>query len=177
MPLEIFDSLPTMLLGWLLSFALWFVIWVPLVALIEYGTHRWIMHKANRLLDQKLFHFKSHGAHHKGANDNEFVDAPLKDCLLMSSPALILLAVWGLAIGPFSAVLIPATALLAWDLLYPYLWARIHRANHGLETNWFTHCGPMFQFFRDHHLKHHSNGRMNYGAIFPWTDYLFFTYG
>jgi hypothetical protein len=175
-PQEIIASLAVTPLGWLLTFIQWFAIWAPLVAILEYGAHRWIMHKANQLVDPKLDHLKSHGAHHKGANDDEFVDTPLKNCVLMTSPVLILLAVWGLAIGPFSAVVIPAAALLAWSFSYTYLWTRIHRAVHGIEENWFRRSGRIFQFFRNHHFKHHVNAKINYGAVFPWTDYLFFTW-
>jgi hypothetical protein len=169
-------SLTLTLLGWLLVFMLWFVIWAPLVALLEYSTHRWIMHVANRLLDPQLRQLKSHAGHHKGANDPEFVDVPLKNCFLLTSPAFVVLAVWGFAIGPWSAVAIPAAALLAWSFSYRYLWARMHRAIHGIESNWFQRCGPVFHFFRNHHLRHHVNARVNYGTVFPWTDYLFGTW-
>jgi fatty acid hydroxylase family protein len=175
-PQEIIALLAVTPFRWLLTFILWFAIWAPLVAMLEYGVHRWIMHKANQLLDPKLDHLKSHGAHHEGANDAEFVDTPLQDCVLLTSPAFILLTVWGLAIGPFSAVVIPAAALLAWSFLYTYLWTRIHRAIHGIEANWFQRSGRVFRFFRDHHFKHHVNAKVNYGAVFPWTDYLFLTW-
>jgi hypothetical protein len=175
-PQEVIALLAVTPFRWLLTFILWFAIWAPLVAMLEYGVHRWIMHKANQLLDPKLDHLKSHRAHHKGANESEFVDTPLKDCVLLTSPAFILLTVWGLAIGPFSAVLIPAAALLAWSFLYTYLWTRIHRAIHGIEANWFQRSGRLFQFFRDHHFKHHVDAKVNYGAVFPWTDYLFLTW-
>jgi hypothetical protein len=175
-PQEVIALLAVTPFRWLLTFILWFAIWAPLVAMLEYGVHRWIMHKANQLLDPKLDHLKSHRAHHKGANESEFVDAPLKDCVLLTSPAFILLTVWGLAIGPFSAVLIPAAALLAWSSFYTYLWTRIHRAIHGIEANWFQRSGRLFQFFRDHHFKHHVDAKVNYGAVFPWTDYLFLTW-
>jgi uncharacterized membrane protein YgcG len=160
----------------LFEYLLWFVIWAPLIALLEYGTHRWIMHLANRLLDPKLQQLKSHGKHHKGANAAEFIDVPLKNCLLLTSPAFLVLVVWGLAVGPWTAVLIPMAALLTWSFLYKYLWARMHRAIHDVESNWFQHCGPVFRFFRNHHLKHHANAHLNYGTVFPWTDYLFFTW-
>jgi hypothetical protein len=163
-------------LEWLLVCMLWFAIWVPLIALLEYGTHRWIMHKANRWLDPQLTQLKSHGAHHKGANSPEFVDVPLRNCLLLTSPAFLVLAVWGFAIGPWSVVAMAAAALLAWSFVYTYLWARMHRAIHDLESNWFQRCGPVFQYFRNHHLKHHANARVNFGTVFPWTDYVFGTW-
>jgi sterol desaturase/sphingolipid hydroxylase (fatty acid hydroxylase superfamily) len=174
--LEVIGPLPVAPLGWLLAFILWFVMWAPLVALLEYGTHRWIMHKGNRILDPKLEYLKYHRAHHRGANDDDFVDVPLKDCLLLTSPFFFLLAVWGLAIGSPAAVAIPATALLAWCFFYTCLWARVHRAIHGIEMNWFQRSGSVFRFYRDRHLQHHVNAKVNYGTLFPWTDYLFFTW-
>lgn len=176
MPPEIIASLPMTPLYWPLMFMLWFVIWAPLIALLEYVTHRWIMHKAKPVLDPQLRQLRSHAAHHRGANEPEFIDVPLKNCLLLTSPALLLVVLWGLAIGPWSAVAMPVAALLAWSFIYKYLWARMHRAIHGVESNWFERCGPMFRFFRNHHLRHHANARVNYGTVFPWTDYLFFTW-
>jgi len=173
---ETIASLPVAALGWLLTFMMYFVIWAPLAALLEYGAHRWIMHMANRLLDPKLVQLRAHGTHHQGSVDHEFVDIPLKNCLLLTSPFFVLLAVWGLAVGPFSAVVIPAAAWLAWSFFYTYLWTRMHRAIHGVEANWFQRTGPVFRFFRDHHLKHHGNAKINYGTVFPWTDYLLFTW-
>jgi sterol desaturase/sphingolipid hydroxylase (fatty acid hydroxylase superfamily) len=172
----IIASLAMTSLGWLLVFMLWFVIWAPLIALLEYGTHRWIMHVANRALDPQLRQLRSHAGHHRGANDPEFIDVPLKNCLLLTSPAFLLMALWGFAIGPWSGIVLPGAALLAWSFFYKYLWARMHRAIHGMESNWFQRCGPVFRFFRDHHLEHHANGRVNYGTVFPWTDYLFNTW-
>ncbi len=176
MPLEIITSMPTTPLGCLLSFMLWFLSWAPLVALLEYGAHRWIMHKANRWLDPKLGQLKAHGAHHQGSNHHELVDMPLKNCLLLTSPSFLVLGVWGVAVGPISLVIIPAAALLSWSFCYTYLWTRIHRAIHGLEMNWFFRLGPVFRFFRNHHLNHHDNANMNYGTVFPWTDYVFFSW-
>jgi len=170
------DVIASSLPGWLLAFLLWFIGWAPLIALLEYATHRWIMHKANRLLDPTLGVLKAHGRHHKGMNDDEFVDMPLRNCLLMTSPFLLLLAGWGWAVGPWSSVVIPAAALLSWSFVYTYLWTQMHRAIHGTETNWFRRIGPVFRFFRDHHMKHHVNARVNYGTVFPWTDYVFFTW-
>lgn len=174
---EIAALLAASSLRWLLTFILWFAIWVPLIAVLEYGVHRWIMHKANQLLDPALGHLKSHARHHKGANAGEFVDMPVKDCVLLTSPAFVLLTVWGFAIGPFSAVVIPSAALLAWSFFYAYLWTRIHRAIHGIEANWFQRSGRVFELFRDHHVAHHVNAKVNYAAVFPWTDYVFLTWG
>lgn len=162
--------------GGLRDFLLWFTIWAPLVAVLEYATHRWIMHWANRMLDPQLAYLKNHGMHHLGENGGEYVDIPVKNCLLLTSPILLLLAAWGLAVGPLSAVLIPSVALLAWSFVYAYLWTRLHRAIHGTEQNWVQGTGCLFRFLRNHHLKHHVHAKMNYGTVFPVTDYLFFTW-
>lgn len=176
MPYATMVSFAAMLSGWLLQYLLWFLLWMPLVALLEYAAHRWIMHRPTRLLDPTLSQFKSHGMHHQGANDQELVDIPLKNCLLLTGPFFLLLGGIGLAAGSLSSVAIPAAALLSWSFLYTYLWTQMHRAIHGTEANWFRRCGPVFRFFRNHHLKHHVHAGANYGTVFPWTDYLFFTW-
>ena len=159
----------------LISLIVWLVVWAPLIALLEYGTHRWIQHRGIRILDPKLEHLKDHGAHHRGANDPTYVDSPWKDVLMIASPLFILLAAWGLATGAFTAVVTPGAALLIWIFVHAYLWTRIHRAIHGIEANWFGRTGPLLRFYRARHLKHHANARVNFGAVFPWTDYLFLT--
>jgi hypothetical protein len=169
-------SLATGLAGYLLQFFLWFLLWMPLVALLEYAAHRWIMHCPTRLLDPALSQFKSHGMHHQGENDQELVDIPLKNCLLLTGPFFLLLGGIGLAAGSLASVAIPAAALLSWSFLYTWLWTQMHRAIHGTEANWFRRCGPVFRFFRNHHFKHHVHAAVNYGTVFPWTDYLFFTW-
>lgn len=155
---------------------MWCLIWTPLFALLEYAAHRWIMHRANRMLDPQLRQLRAHGTHHQGHNDHEFVDMPLKHCLLLTSPVFLMLGGLGLAVGPLGSILIPAAALLSWCLFYTYLWTQIHRAIHGIELNWFRRTGPIFRFFRDHHLKHHAKPGVNYGTVFPWTDYVFLTF-
>ena len=176
MPPALLAFVPSLVAGWLLGFLVWFLIWMPLIALLEYATHRWIMHTANRLLDPKLRQLKAHGTHHQGTNEEEFVDMPWRNCLLLVSPLLLLLVGWGVAVGSLSSVVIPCAALLSWTILYTYLWTRIHRAIHGVETNWFQRSGFLFRFFRDHHLRHHVHATVNYGTVFPWMDYLLFTW-
>ncbi len=176
MPPAVLSIVPSLVAGWLLEFSAWFLIWLPVVALLEYSAHRWVMHMVNRVLDPKLGQYRAHGAHHQGVNDDDVVNMPWKNCLLLASPFLLLLAVWGVAVGSVSSVLIPGLALVAWTVLYTYLWTRIHRAIHGVESNWFRRSGLLFRFYRDHHLKHHVHATVNYGTVFPWTDYLCFTW-
>lgn len=175
-PLEIIASLGFTTFAWLLGFLLWFAALTPFVAFVEYATHRWIMHMPNRWLDRSGEQLEAHAAHHSGANSGEFVDIPLRNCLLLATPVLLTLAVWGLAAGSWSAVIVPGAAMLAWCFIYTYLWSRLHRAIHGVERNWFARSGPVFRFYRKHHLRHHVNARVNYGTLFPWTDYVFFTW-
>ncbi|MEQ8789343.1 MAG: sterol desaturase family protein [Pirellulaceae bacterium] len=174
--LEIVASFATTALEWLLGCLLWLVALTPFVALVEYGAHRWIMHKPNHWLDRKGVQLEAHTAHHGGANGGEFVDIPLRNCLLLATPVLLTLAVWGLATGSWRAVVAPTAAMLAWCFLYSFLWSHLHRAIHGVEHNWLARGGPVFRFFRNHHLRHHVNAGVNYGTLFPWTDYLFFTW-
>jgi hypothetical protein len=174
-PVELIASMASTTLGWLLGFLAWFAALAPFVALAEYVAHRWIMHQTNRVLDPQGVQLTAHTAHHAGADDGEFVDIPLRNCLILSTPVFLAAAVWGLAVGSWTVVLSPAAAMLAWCFLYTYLWTRLHRAIHGVERNWIARSGPLFRYFRNHHLRHHRNERVNYGTLFPWTDYVFFT--
>ncbi len=158
-----------------LLFIMWFAIWAPVVAVLEYCTHRWIMHKVNRWLDPKLVTLKGHGSHHHGVDDLEFIDMPVKNGLLLTSPFLAGVVLWGLLTGSFSSVIIPGLALLAWSPMYAYLWNRMHRGMHDLEKNWFMYLGPVHRYYLQHHLNHHVNPKSNYGTVFPWTDMFFGT--
>jgi hypothetical protein len=161
---------------WLVEFGIWFVIWCPVVALLEYATHRWIMHKVNRLLDPGLLQLKSHGKHHQGSNHHDLVDMPVINGLRLTAPFLLAVLVWGYVVGPATSVLAPGLALLSWSFVYTWLWNRMHRAIHDVEKNWFRRSGPLFRFFLNHHLQHHKHANVNYGTVFPWTDYLFGTW-
>ncbi len=169
------DLTPTTLLDFILAFALWIVIWTPVVALLEYIAHRWIMHKANHLLDPDLSQLRAHGKHHQGANHFDLVDVPLKNCFRLTAPFILGVLAWGWFVGPVSSIVAPLLALLTWCFVYAYLWNRMHRAIHDLEKNWFRRSGPIFRFFMNHHLQHHARARVNYGTVFPWTDYVFGT--
>ncbi len=175
MPLELISSIPTLLAGFWLAFVMWFLIWTPVVALLEYVAHRWIMHKANHWLDPQLTQLRAHGKHHQGVNDHELVDMPIVNGLRMTAPIFLCLLVWGYVVGPAAGTVAPILALFTWCFVYPYLWNCMHRAIHDLEGNWFRRSGPIYRFFMNHHLHHHTHARVNYGTVFPWTDYVFRT--
>jgi hypothetical protein len=161
---------------WPLEFVCWLLIWSPAVALLEYAAHRWIMHKANSTLDPDLCQLKAHGKHHQGDNGLDFVDVPLRNTLRLTAPLFLIVLLCGLMAGQAANTLLPTAALFAWTVLYVYLWNRMHRAIHGVETNWFRHSGPLYRFYRRHHLRHHHQPRTNFGTVFPITDYVFFTW-
>lgn len=164
------------LISWLCAFGCWLLIWAPAVALLEYSAHRWIMHKSNPALDPDLCQLKAHGKHHQGDNGLDFVDVPLLNTLRLTAPLFLIVLLGGLVAGQAASTLSPAAALLSWTVFYVYLWNRMHRAIHGVETNWFRRTGPLYRFYRRHHLRHHHQPRTNFGTVFPITDYLFFTW-
>ena len=99
----------------------------------------------------------------------------MRNGLRLTAPFILCVLVWGYVVGPAASIVAPVLALLTWCLVYPYLWNRMHRAIHDLEENWFRRSGPIFRFFLNHHLQHHAHARVNYGTVFPWTDYVFRT--
>jgi hypothetical protein len=168
-------TLSLSLAGSAAQFAIWFAIWCPVVALLEYATHRWIMHRANWLLDPKLLQLRAHGKHHQGSNDRDLVDMPVLNGLRLTAPFLLGVLAYGYLVGPATGIIAPALALLTWSFFYAYLWNRMHRAIHGIEDNWFRRSGPIYRFFLNHHVQHHTHANTNYGTVFPWTDYVFRT--
>lgn len=103
----------SLLFTWLRDFGCWLLIWSPAIALLEYATHRWIMHKANPVLDPELCQLKAHGKHHQRDNCLEFVDVPLRNTLRLTAPLFLIVLAWGLCISGPDSTVPPATALLA----------------------------------------------------------------
>ena len=106
-------------ISWLSEFSCWLLIWSPAVAILEYTTHRWIMHKANPVLDPELCQLKAHGKHHQGDNSRDLVDVPLRNPLRLTAPLFLIVLAWGVLVSGASSVVLPAAALFAWTCPSP----------------------------------------------------------
>jgi hypothetical protein len=152
----------------------WFA-WMPIVALLEYTTHRWIMHTFNRWLDPKQIQLRSHGAHHQGVDNADFIDMPVRNCILLTAPLMLVTLCVTAVTGAWAIGIAVAMSLLAWCFFYAWAWTVIHRAIHETGAAWFRRTGPLFRYYYDHHMGHHDRVATNFGTVFPMTDYLFGT--
>jgi len=152
----------------------WFA-WMPFVALLEYATHRWIMHSFNRWLDPKQVQLRAHVAHHQGEDNADFIDTPVRNCVILTAPFMVVTLGVTAITGAWAIGAMVAMSLLAWCFVYAWAWTVIHRSIHETGAAWFRGTGPVFRYYYDHHMGHHDRVGTNFGTLFPMTDYLFGT--
>jgi hypothetical protein len=145
---------------------LWLLASVAFISLLEYVGHRFFMHRP--VLDRFGLRrvFRNHAIlHHHGDRNDLNVDLPIMTHFVWGFPILIVIA-WIDIVG--------AMTLSACYVAHSILWTKLHRAIHGLEHN----CTKRLWFYaliKLHHLEHHRQPRKNFGAVFPFTDYVFGT--
>lgn len=144
----------------------WATLAVLFIALAEYVSHRYFMHR--RLLDRvgRPDIFQEHAIdHHRDGRTDVGFDLPISRHFLWGSPfiAVIALVDW------FGALILSAGILC-----YAILWTKLHRAIHDVENNWakLLWCYPIIM---RHHQEHHRRPGRNFAFVFPFTDYLFGT--
>lgn len=147
------------------------IYWTSLIvyaAAVEYGSHRWWMHKPGGL----YWMYENHAIlHHAGSRNDVNVDMPVWVPLVGVSPYLVLAGVFA-AWHPRLWITLSLTIVAAW--LYSYAWTHIHRGAHDLESHWL-HRLPLYNVIREHHLAHHRQPNANFGAIFWFSDRVFGT--
>lgn len=161
----------------LVGFCLWLVPAAVIMALVEYVSHRWFMHRPNAF---NMSGYKAHHVEHHGRGHNEFwphIDLRFRDGLLVAAPVLAAYGLWAAVAGARWGYFYPCGGWLA---LVTVLWAHhviysaIHRCQHELEHNWAERL-PGFQAMKRHHLDHHRRPNRNFAVVFLWTDTLFGT--
>ena len=136
---------------------------VVYTSLVEYGLHRWVMHKP---WPWRSKYYVEHHVLHHGKNElhHNISMSPI-DALIIISPVIIFagfIQLWLMAVP------------VVFALWYAGTWTIMHNAHHDLKYAWIKKL-PFYEWFRKHHLIHHDVPNKNYGTIFIWTDYLFGT--
>lgn len=147
-----------------LEFFIWLTIWMLVVAVGEYSSHRWIMHKKRWWLPIWIFQNHTIEHHHHKRNDIN-IDLPIRIHLVVGFPLIVGASFWSWQC---------LSSLLCAFLFHSYVWTKLHRAIHGLENNW-TNKTRWFTEFKSHHELHHKRPGKNFGVVFLFTDYLFGT--
>lgn len=137
-----------------------------MMAFAEYFIHKYVMHKRFFKSKRLAWIFEEHHIeHHKHHRYDINVDLPIYFHLIISSPFLLLLALF------YPIGLIPFVLTLVHHSIY---WTKLHRAAHDLEHNWTEKLGN-FERMKQHHLFHHDAPSKNFGVVYPWTDKFFGT--
>lgn len=144
----------------------WSTVSTLLVALAEYFSHRFLMHRPllNKFGHPGIFHEHAISHHHEGRTDVG-VDMSIPRHLMYGSPFIVAAALFDLL-----GALILTSVLIS----YAIAWTKLHRAIHDIEDNW-TRSLWFYAAMMRHHNEHHRRPGRNFGFVFPFTDYLFGT--
>lgn len=136
---------------------------LSLAGLLEWGSHRWLMHRRGTAW------YHSHAVEHHGggmmeARHTAYSWGQVAAALAATSPlwaGALWLGLWGALCWP---------ALLLW---WKYAHEAVHRAAHG-GLGWEPAAGllcPWWRLSAAHHLRHHERVTRNYCLLFPWADH------
>ena len=132
--------------------------------LAEYALHRWAMHRP--LFGRRSSLYRDHHVEHHGRGRNDLnITISAGNIAMVASPLLIGCAWLG---GDWAACVFLAS------IVYSEAWTAIHSAHHATGCMWVRSV-PGFHLWSDHHAKHHTRPNRNFGTLFPWTDFVFFT--
>jgi len=142
----------------------WLIVWFFVMAILEYAIHRWTMHKRIQWLPNAVF--SEHAVEHHGKQRNDInIDLPLHNHIIVGSPLLI---------GAACVSDLCFVALMCIFAFHSYTWTKVHRAIHGLETNWIMKT-RYYKMAKAHHELHHDRPSKNFGVVFLFTDNFFRT--
>ena len=134
----------------------------------EYLIHRFVMH---RPWMGRVWWYTDHTVeHHARGRLDINVDLSPVTVILVASPLLVC-CLWVPWQWWVMIVFVSAG-------LYADLWTALHRAHHGIEVGVglrFILKLPCYAYWKNHHLRHHTQPSRNFGTVFPWTDWLMWT--
>lgn len=151
----------------LLSLYIW-------TSIIEWGTHRWVMHR--HTLSSRIF--REHAIeHHRDwfptceATPEETPQSRIN--LRFEGRTLFWFMAASLPITAFAVVgtWLNAVLPLAWAALVWWIWSEIHDEMHFPRARWFARI-PLFHFWHRWHCEHHRRQRKNFGIVCIGADFL-----
>lgn len=132
-------------------------------SLIEYGAHRWTMHKPGF---GKIPLWEEHAVQHHAKHRNDInIVLSAFTVLLAASPLFFFCFILG---WPWVAV------VLLGCVFYAGIWSALHASYHGVGGKLITKL-PLYPIWKKHHLAHHKRPTKNFGTIFIYTDIIFGT--
>lgn len=148
-----------------------------LYSLVEYTTHRYLMHRMRiaRKVGIKFFStlcINHMSKHHKRGYDH---DTDEQDDHL--SHILIAAACVGLPVAPFVYMVDPFTAYVCagFGAVYSTGWWFLHLEMHR-DKGWFFARNAVFRYLERQHQLHHHYPDSNFNIVLPLFDWVFGTY-
>jgi len=132
-------------------------------SLVEYGAHRWTMHKPGL---GKIPLWEEHAVQHHAKHR--------MDVNIVLSAFTVLLAASPLFGFCFILGWSWALIVLFGCIVYAAIWSKLHAAYHEVGSSWIAHF-PLYKIWRHHHLEHHKHINKNFGTLFIFTDFIFGT--
>jgi hypothetical protein len=148
--------------------------------LIEYGVHRWPMH---RNLPGAEFMLRLHMIHHNYFDEHEYRLRKYPDYVALVFPAIVLNLLTLFVVLPIAYLVFltvgknAALLFIATVMGYYLLMQLIHVATHTDESHWINSI-PGIEYLWRHHYIHHHHSEMahaNYNFIIPVSDWIFGT--
>jgi hypothetical protein len=162
---------------WLWNLAA-FAVAIPLNSFVEYGAHRFVMHRRFWLLPYGYLHTTSHHArfgsddsyYAKTDEDRDHIRFTWKEYVLFPLFCLIAYAPVELLVG--RPILI---GILAATFVGLQGFNSLHWRFHVLGDTWFQRT-RFFRFLKEHHRLHHLDMTRNFNVyFFPLADWCFKT--
>jgi len=151
-----------------------------LANIVEYGVHRWLMH---RHIKYMAFMLKLHMVHHNYFDEAEYYLRTFQDYKMVVFPPVVLNMLTLFITLPLAYVAFlvagknVALLFIATVMLYYLLMQILHVFAHTAKNHWI-HRVPGIDYLRIHHNIHHDHDEMtrcNYNFVIPLSDWLFDT--
>ena len=148
-----------------------------ILSLLEYATHRFIMHKPtlSRILGTRLLSnaFVNHAVlHHKKCYaifDRESGPCALMNIAIKQSTSILVYAPPCLVI--FSIDPLTSLVLLLGGPAHSWIWSEVHLEMHSSRCKWYR-TSRVFLYLKQYHYLHHRHPGTNFNFLFPMWDWI-----
>ncbi len=149
------------------------------MSLIEYVSHRWVMHRRLWFIDRLYpqFYFDHNEQHHKRFY-RKFDYEPSEEGrdFNIDPPYwwLTLIVLFPIIIFLYLINIIFSITFISVVLIHNLSWSIFHRQMHQPRDSWLRRT-RYFVFLNRWHEKHHKHMNRNFAALLPFWDFIFRT--
>ena len=152
---------------------LWVVVGIIALSFIEWGVHKYLMHRPSITLFRSHFlehAIAHHGRYYKVFNRESGAGKYLNLSLSVAGTVTGILLVSPLAMFSLTGFIVFAIL----GVLHAIIWSAIHSEMHLNRGTWFASTRA-YQALMWHHFLHHQHPRRNFNVVIPLADFVFNT--